>query len=122
MNSLQKQQRGGSMIATLITLTVLAYAIYVGIQYMPHMIESKSIDSILDDLKSAHNTETIRTVESANGSLIRMLQINEMDDMRDSFSITKKSGGINIVSNYERELNLIYETKTIVYEKSIRLE
>ena len=48
MNKLPAQQKGASAIVTLIILALLAYGVYVGIQYVPQAIESKSVDSVLN--------------------------------------------------------------------------
>ena len=45
MKKLPNQQKGASAIFTIILLAVLGYAVYIGIQYVPQAVESKSIDS-----------------------------------------------------------------------------
>ena len=121
MNSLPAKQKGASAIVTLITLVVLGYAVYIGIQYVPQMIESKSIDSILSNVRDAHKTDRIDSVEEARQRVINLLQINEMNDMTDSFDVKQRDGKVIITFNYDRELNLIYETKPMHYEKTLNL-
>jgi hypothetical protein len=121
MNSLPSKQKGASAIVTLIILVVLGYAVYVGIQYVPQMIESKSIDPILSNVRDAHKTDRIDSVEEARQRVVNLLQINEMNDMTDSFDVKQRDGKVIITFNYDRELNLVYETKPMHYEKSLSL-
>jgi len=44
-----------------------------------------------------------------------------MDDLRDSFKVTQIDETYVITVNYERELDLIYEKKPMIYDKSITL-
>ena len=53
MNKLPSKQSGASFVVTLIFLVVLGFAVYVGIEYVPQVIESKSIDSILKTMQDA---------------------------------------------------------------------
>jgi hypothetical protein len=52
----------------------------------------------------------------------RQLEINQMDELRDSFTVTQDGDKYIVKVNYERELNLIYEKKPMKYEKSLTLE
>jgi hypothetical protein len=121
MSRLPAKQKGASAIVTLIILVLLGYVVYVGIQYMPQMIESKSIDSMLNTVRDAHQTEPIESVEEAKSRVINLLQINEMNDMTDSFTVKQKDGGIVIEFNYDRKLDLIYKVKPMHHEKTLRL-
>jgi hypothetical protein len=122
MKSLRAKQKGASAIVTLIILVVLGYAVYIGIQYVPQMIESKSIDSILSNVRDAHKTDRIDSVEEARQRVINLLQINEMNDMTDSFDVKQRDGKVIVTFNYDRELNLVYETKPMHYEKTLSLD
>lgn len=121
MNKLPAQQKGASAIVTIIILAVLGFAAYVGIQYVPQVIESKAIDSILKSVDSASKTDRIDSVEAAKTKVISLLQINEMNDMTDSFTVKQLNGGITIEFSYDRELNLIYKKQPMHYEKTLRL-
>ena len=116
-----KQQNGGSTVVTLLVVLVLAYGVYIAIQYVPQFIESKSVAAILTEVQEAHRTEAIRSVDAVNARVIRMLQINEMNEMTDKFSVKKMDGGIIITFAYDRELNLGYTIRPMHYEKSVRL-
>lgn len=121
MKKLPGQQKGGSPIVTIITLAVLGYGVYIGIQYVPQFIESKSVDSILSNIESSQRTDPVRSEQAAKTKVIRMLQVNEMDDMTDSFSVRKYNDTITIKFSYDRELNLGYKIKPIHYESEVSL-
>lgn len=122
MKKFAAQQKGASAIGTIIILAILGYAAYIGIQYVPQMIESKSIDSILRSVKDAQNTDPVNDVEDARAMVIRLLQVNEMNDMTDSFTVKERAGKITIEFSYERELNLGYEKRPMHYEKTLVLD
>ena len=121
MNREPAKQKGASAIVTLILLVVLGFAAYVGIQYVPQAIESKSIDSILDTMQSTQSVNPVRTVQAAETKLVGLLQINEMNDMRDSFTVKERNGRITIVFSYDRELNLGFKKHPMHYEKTLIL-
>lgn len=121
MNRLPARQKGASAIFTLIVLVLLGYGVYIGIQYVPYMIESKSIDSVLSNVKDAHQKDRIDSVEEAKSRVISLLQINEMNDMTDSLDVKQWDGKITITFIYDRKLNLIYKTKPMHYEKTLSL-
>jgi len=121
MNKGPAKQKGASAIVTIILLVVFGFAAYVGIQYVPQAIESKSIDSILDTMQTTQSVNPVRTVQAAQTKLVGLLQINEMNDMTDSFKIEQKDGGIVVNISYDRELNLIYKKHPMHYEKTLRI-
>ncbi len=115
-------QKGGSPIVTIIILAILAYGIFVGIQYVPQLIESRAIQSILDSMQNSQGSDPVTTEGAARAKVIRMLQVNEMNDMTDSFSVAGRSDGVEIRFSYDRELNLLFETRPVHYNMSVRLE
>lgn len=121
MNKLPAKQKGASAIVTIIVLAVLGFAAYVGIQYVPQVIESKAIDSILKSVDSANKTDRIDSVEAAKSKVISLLQINEMNDMTDSFTVKQINGGLTIEFSYDREIDLIYKQRPMHYEKTLKL-
>ena len=121
MQRLPARQKGASFIGTVILLALLGYAVYVGIQYVPQMIESKSIDSILGTVRDENKNDPITSVEDANAMVIRLLQVNEMNDMTDSFKVRMREDHIVIEFNYDRKLDLLYKVKPMHYEKTLRL-
>ena len=121
MKGLPAKQKGASAIVTIILLAVLGFAVYVGIQYVPQVIESKSIDSILKTIQDDQKTGPISSAADARTKLVKLLQINEMNDMMDSFTVTERGGVITVAFNYERQLNLGYKIHPMRYEKSVTL-
>ncbi len=120
--NLQRNQKGGSAVALIIVLAVFAYAVYVGLQYIPQRIESGTVDSILDSIAENHKTTPVQNVSEILSAITRQLNVNQMDDMKDNFQVSKYRGTYIIKASYERELNLGYEIKKIQYEKTRTLE
>jgi len=121
MNKLPAKQKGASAITTIIMLAVLGFAVYVGIQYVPQLIESKSVDSVLRTMEETQNSDRVSTVVDARNKVIRLLQINDMNDMTDKFTVEKGDGGIMITFSYDRELSLLYKIQPMQYRKKVRL-
>ena len=121
MQSRPKLQTGGSKIFTLIVLAGLTYGVFIGIQYVPQWIESRTIQSILDDMQRTQGADPVDSEASAKVKLVRMLQMNEMNEMTENFTVSASRDSIGITFDYERDLNLIYKTKTIHYRQSVRL-
>ena len=121
MNKLPLQQRGASAIGTIIMLVILGYGVFVGFQYVPQAIESRSIDSILETVDSASKTGSINSVQAAQERVVSLLQINEMNDMTDDFTVTERDGRITVTFSYDRELNLLYKIQPMPYKKIMML-
>ena len=120
--NLQRKQKGASAIGLIIVLAVFAYAVYVGLQYIPQRIESGTVDSILDSIVQNHQTTPIQNTSEILSAINRQLSVNQMNDMKDNFHVSKYRGTYIIKVSYERELNLGYEIKKIQYEKARTLE
>ena len=116
MNKLPRQQIGASVIVNIIILAVLGYAVYVGIQYAPQIIESRAIKSILSSVETDHRIDPITTEYAAKAKVITLLQINEMNDMVKNVNVRESGDLITITIKYERVLNLGYKEKKIQYE------
>lgn len=122
MRHLPKKQRGASAVLTIIVLGLLAYGVYLGIQYVPQAIEEKSIESILRTIKTEHQTEPLTSEYDAKIKVTRMLNINEMNDMSKNLDVSSGSDTIIIKFSYERELNLGYKKRPMHYEKVLELK
>jgi hypothetical protein len=122
MNRFPGKQQGASAIAMIITLVIVGYGAYIGLQYVPQVIESRSIDSILSNIETSQKSDPVSSVDDAKTRVIKMLQINEMDDMTDGFTVKQRDATITIKFSYDRNLNLGYKTKQIHYEKSVSLD
>lgn len=121
MNKLPGRQKGASIIGTIITVAVLGYGVYIGIQYVPQAIESNSISSILSSMKDSQISDPVTSNQAASAKVIKLLQINEMNDMTDSFVVERRDDKIVVRFSYDRELNLGYKIQPIHYEKSVSL-
>lgn len=121
MNTFPAQQKGASIFINIIMLAILGFAIYVGIQYVPQLLESKAIDSILQTMENTRNTTPVDSAPAAEARIISLLQINEMNDMKDSFTVKETNGRITIVFSYDRELNLGFKKQPMHYEKKLVL-
>lgn len=121
MNRFPAQQKGASAFVNIIMLAILCFGVYVGIQYVPQLIESKAIDSILNTIDSTQKTTPINSVQTAEERLASLLQINEMNDMTDSYTVKNRNGRITITFSYDRELNLVFKKQPMHYEKRLIL-
>ena len=121
MTSMQRKQGGGSVVSLIITLAIIGIIAYIAVQYIPQHLESTTVDSILDKIEQDHMTSRIGSVNELNRSIDRYLSVNEMNDMRKNFTVTQSGGMIVVKVSYERELNLIYDTKQMTYDKSLTL-
>ena len=122
MMNLPAKQKGASVIVTIIGLALLAYGVYIGIQYVPQVIESKAVGSIFSSIEKDHKMEPIRSEDEARAKVVRMLNVNELNELAQNLSVRRKSGAITLRIKYERELNLGYKSKLIVYEKTLALK
>ena len=122
MNKLPLQQRGASAIGTIIMLAILGYGVFIGFQYVPQAIESRSIDSIVETVDSASKSGSINSSQAAQERVISLLQVNEMNDMTDAFTVTERDGRITVTFSYDRELNLLYKIQPMPYKKIMILK
>jgi hypothetical protein len=122
MKDLPAKQKGASAIVTIIVLALLAYGVYLGIQYVPQAIESRAIDSIFTTINKDHRMDPLRSEGAAKNKLVKMLQVNEMNDMARNVKVRQIDGTITIKVKYERELDLGYKVKPMLYEKTLVLK
>ena len=115
-------QIGGSSIFNAILLLALAYGIFFGIQYIPQKIESTTVDSILESLSSSQQSEPATDVQSVEAAINRLLNVNQMDELRSNFHVRQSGYDFIVEVSYDRTINLIYEEKTVHYERAITLE
>lgn len=121
MNQLPGKQKGASAIGTIMTFALLGYGAFLGIQYVPQVIESKSIDSILEKMKTTQRLNPVISNQEATMKVTKMLQVNEMDNMTESFRVDRRDSMFTITFSYDRELNLGFKVMPIHYEKSVTL-
>ncbi len=111
-------QLGGSAIGNMVLIAVFAYGVYLGIQYVPQWIESRSLDSMLESIDSQNRTNPYSNAQEVEQAVKNILNLNQMDDMIKNITIRDGQQGINIEVSYDRELNLLFSQKTLHYSKS----
>jgi hypothetical protein len=116
------RQSGASAIGTVIMLAIIAYGVYVGIQYLPQQIEASTVDSILGSLRSSQQLNPAISVEELRARLDSQLDVNQLNDMKDNFRVSHFGGRFVIDVSYKRELDLLFEKKVIQHERSVPLE
>lgn len=121
-NRLQGTQRGMSVIGLVITLLIIGYGSYIAIQYVPQLIESQSVNSILDSIQKDHRAAPVESAAEIRGDWDRLLNVNEMNDLKDIIEISNYRGAYTITIAYDRELDLLFKKKTIHYEKKVTLD
>ncbi|MGB5715792.1 MAG: DUF4845 domain-containing protein [Gammaproteobacteria bacterium] len=122
MNSIQKTQQGISTIGFIILLAILGAGVYIGLQYIPQYIECSTVDSILENLEKTNRETPFSSEKGIQDMIGKQLEMNQMDDLRDSFKVTRDGDMYIVRVSYERELNLIYERKPMKYEKVLPLK
>jgi len=122
MNGLPAQQKGASAIAAIIVLLILAYGVYVGIQYAPQFMESKTIDSILKKIDDDNRNDPIDNTQAAESTLVNLLQFNDLEFNSDNYTVEQRDNRITIEFTYDRKLDLIYKVLPMHYEKKLVLD
>ena len=122
MNSRQKTQRGASAIVVIIILAIIGAGAYIGLQYIPQYIEAGTVDSILDNIERANNRTPVTSTIAIRDMLNKQLNMNQLNDLSDSFKITRVDDEFLIEVSYVRELNLIYKKKPVKYQKTLTLK
>lgn len=118
----QSRQHGGSAIGLILTLAILAYGVYVGIQYIPQYIESTTVSSVLNTVAGMHKKHRFANATAVEQAIDKQLNINDRDDLKHSFTVTPNGSSFAVTVSYERELNLLYGKKLIPYDKTIILK
>lgn len=122
MHNLRAKQKGASAIVTVIILAILAYGIFLGIQCFPQAIESRAVDSIYSTIEKDHRLDPIESEVEVKDKVIKMLQVNELNELTRNVRVRRIGGTTTVKIKYERELNLGYKTKPMVYEKILVLK
>ncbi|MDZ4731571.1 MAG: hypothetical protein SH820_16700 [Xanthomonadales bacterium] len=121
MKQTRKNQLGGSAPGNILLIALFAYGVYLGIQYVPQLIESKSLDSMLDSIESQNRSQPYASAQQVEQAVKSILNLNQMDEMINNITIRAGQQGINIEVGYERELNLLFQKKAMSYNKSLDL-
>ena len=111
----------GSALSSLLIVAVLAYGVFIAIQYVPLHVESSTVDSVLSSIQGSHKAQPITNVQEAERKIDVLINVNEIRDMKEYFKVSDYRGEILIDVTYNRDLNLLFQTRTIRYEKSLVL-
>jgi len=120
MKNIQKQQ-GKTFIVLIIILALIGVGVYIGLQYIPHKMETGTVDSILDNIEKTYADTQPKNIGEIQGSIDKYLNINQKEELKDSFVITKENEEYIIRVNLIRELNLIYKKISMKYDREIYL-
>jgi hypothetical protein len=63
----------------------------------------------------------VRSAQALRARVDSLLNVNQLDQLRDSIEVREWAGDYVIEVSYERELNLLFDTRTIKYEDSVTL-
>lgn len=121
IQSISARQGGSSVIGLLMTLATICYLAYVGIQWVPQAVETNNVDSIIDTIQTEHKAATNPSILDIERTWSNYLNINEMNNLRDALTVEKYGGTITVNVTFERELDLLFQKRTLVYDRTIVL-
>ena len=121
MHNRKNKQRGASAVGIIIILAILGIGAYIGFQYIPLFIESGTVDSVMSGIEQANEKKPFTSTSQIRDTINKQLDMNQMQELADAFTVTKYEETYTINVYYERQLNLIYEKKLIETEKTITL-
>lgn len=123
MNHLScSNQRGGSLLGNIFLLALFVYGVYLGTQYVPQYLESRTIDSVLQSIQDQHQSNRFDSAQQVDQAIRRNLNMNQMDDMVKHVRVRAIPPGFSIEVNYQRELDLIFRKMTLSYDKTVDLD
>ena len=122
MKITRRYQKGSSAVVNIILLLVVGYGVFVGFHYAPIFIESRTIDSMLDNVKLANKGSPAQSMHDAQGMIDKQLMINGMTHIQNEFHVRRMGGGYEIQVSYERSLDILFEEKTLRFEKDLVLQ
>ena len=122
MNTRYHLQKGASAISNVILLAVLGIGVYLGIQYFPHFIEIRVLESVLDSLESGQQTNPTSNAQEVTSWISTLLNINHNDDLRSAFTVRENGSSIVVTAVYDWELNVLYGMKPMHFERTVTLQ
>lgn len=117
----QKRQDGASAIGIILILAIIGVGAYIGFQYIPLFIETGTVDSVLTRIEETNEKKPFSSARQIRDLIDKQLGMNQMDELAEAFSVTKYEQTYTVNVYYERQLDLIYEKKTIETDKTITL-
>ena len=121
MRAIYLRQRGASAIGIIIVLAIIGIGVFLGMQYIPHYMESAKIDNVLTSLEEAADKNPVKSAKEVGVMIDKRLQVNNLEDRRDLFEVKEKGNKVfvNVVNDWS--LNLLYEHKNMHYERELVL-
>jgi len=120
MKKMKVNQRGGAIVP-IIVLVLAAYGVFIGIQYVPIKIEFSSVDAILESIETTQRVEPASSLAAVKEKINNQLYINQRQHLADAFEVKQNGGRFTIRARFERELNMGYARKMMVYDNSLTL-
>ena len=106
---------------SMLILVVIAYGVFILIQYVPIHIQSNTLDSVLGSIEESNRTEPLRNVGAVENKIENLLNVNQIDDAQPYFKVKNYRGQLTIEVRYERELNLLFRKHALPFEKTLTL-
>jgi len=117
-----RKQQGASAVVLLIILAIIGIGVFIGMQYIPQKMERGTIDTIMSNIEKNHASTPFSSKQEIESQIANKLNIEGMNDMYNTFTVTEEDDGFVIKAKYDRELNLIYTKKPVPYEKTLILK
>ena len=121
MSSTPAKQQGASAIAIVITLAIIGIVVFFGMQYVPQYMEKGKVNSVLDGIEKDHADSKFAGTRDIEQRIANKLNINGMNDMMSNITVKEGDSGFIINIKYEREMNMIYEKKPVMYDRMVIL-
>jgi len=122
MHGPSKRQDGASKISNLVFLAILAFGIYLAIQYVPHFFAIQTIGSVMDSLREGQVSKPAGTAAEVTSRINNQLNIDQKDDLRSAFTVREDGRGISVTAVHDWELNLLFQKKPMRYETTLVLK
>lgn len=114
--------RGAGTVGLVVTLALIAYGVFVAIQYVPQHIEWVTVSDVLDKVAETHRQRRFNGTEAVWATIDRQLYVNERGDLKEVFTVAPApNAGYLVTARYQRPLNLLFTEKQVDHEKSIEL-
>ncbi|NNK50541.1 MAG: DUF4845 domain-containing protein [Xanthomonadales bacterium] len=82
--SMQTRQQGLSAIGLIITLALIGYGAFVGIQYVPQYIEYATVTTILDNVVEQNKQERFSDPDAVKSAIKNQLYMNQRNAVREN--------------------------------------
>ena len=121
MSITPRKQQGASPVVLLIILAIIGIGVFIGMQYIPQKMERGTIDTIMSNIEKNHASTPFSSKQEIESQIANKLNIEGMNDMFEIFTVKQENDSFVIKAKYERELNLIYTKKPVLYERILIL-